>query len=181
MACRTWVKLLAAALGVAAVAGAGQLGLAYGLGIVRLTRVLDETARDQWTAQLAWVAWFAMTSAVLGALAGDGTLTGPLVLGGRSAGARVACRTAGVLDAAGVVALAFPLHPPGRPEKSRAAELLGVAVPVLVVQGATDAFGRPAEVEAVLPGRVHPVPGDHALAKDPAAVGTAVAGWLRAL
>ena len=70
MAFRTWLKLLLATLGVAALAGASQLGLAYGLGIVRLTRVLDITTRDQWTAQLAWVAWFAMVAAVVGAAAG---------------------------------------------------------------------------------------------------------------
>ena len=70
MAFRTWLKLLQATLGVGALAGASQLGMAYGLGIVRLTRVLDVTTRDQWTAQLAWVAWFAMVAAVVGALAG---------------------------------------------------------------------------------------------------------------
>jgi hypothetical protein len=70
MAFRTWAKLLSATLGVAALAGASQLGVAYGLGIVRLTRVLDVTARDHWTAQLAWIAWFAMTAAAVGALAG---------------------------------------------------------------------------------------------------------------
>ncbi|WP_138758154.1 alpha/beta hydrolase family protein [Modestobacter altitudinis] len=108
-------------------------------------------------------------------------LGGPLVLGGRSAGARVACRTAAAQGAAGVLALAFPLHPPGRPEKSRAAELHGVDVPLVVVQGQTDAFGRPAEVEAALAGHagtVRPVPGDHGLRKDPAAVATAAVSWL---
>lgn len=69
----------------------------------------------------------------------------PVVAGGRSAGARVACRTAVELDAAGVLALAFPLHPPGRPEKSRAEELLGAGRPALVVQGGRDPFGGPAE------------------------------------
>ena len=69
----------------------------------------------------------------------------PVVAGGRSAGARVACRTAGELGAAAVLALSFPLHPPGKPEKSRAGELTGVDVPVLVVQGARDPFGRPGE------------------------------------
>ncbi|MFG2298783.1 alpha/beta family hydrolase [Streptomyces sp. NPDC048603] len=69
----------------------------------------------------------------------------PVVAGGRSAGARVACRTAAGLGAAGVLALAFPLHPPGRPEKSRAEELTGAGVPTLVVQGGRDAFGRPGE------------------------------------
>ncbi|MFJ8229305.1 alpha/beta family hydrolase [Streptomyces sp. NPDC094448] len=69
----------------------------------------------------------------------------PVVAGGRSAGARVACRTAGELGAAAVLALAFPLHPPGRPERSRAGELLGTGVPTLVVQGGNDSFGRPGE------------------------------------
>lgn len=70
---------------------------------------------------------------------------GPLVLGGRSAGARVACRTAVALGAAGVICLAFPLHPPGKPERSRLDELTAAGVPTLVVQGERDAFGRPAE------------------------------------
>jgi len=65
----------------------------------------------------------------------------PLLVGGRSAGARVACRTAAATGAAGVLALAFPLHPPGKPERSRAAELLDCPIPTLVVQGATDPFG----------------------------------------
>ena len=111
-------------------------------------------------------------------------LTGPVVLGGRSAGARVACRTAAGLGAAGVLCLAFPLHPPGRPEKSRAAELLDVTVPTLVVQGERDAFGGPGEVVTALAGhpvRVVGVRGDHALKADPAAVGAAVATWLGAL
>lgn len=69
----------------------------------------------------------------------------PVVAGGRSAGARVACRTAVELGAAGVLALSFPLHPPGRPEKSRAPELLGAGAPTLVVQGGNDPFGKPAE------------------------------------
>lgn len=69
----------------------------------------------------------------------------PVVAGGRSAGARVACRTATELGAAAVLALGFPLHPPGKPEKSRADELLGAGVPTLVVQGGNDPFGRPAE------------------------------------
>ncbi|MEE1927663.1 alpha/beta family hydrolase [Streptomyces sp. TRM 70351] len=69
----------------------------------------------------------------------------PVLAGGRSAGARVACRTAAELGAAGVVALSFPLHPPGRPERSRAAELTEAGVPTLVVQGGADPFGRPAE------------------------------------
>ncbi|KDN74965.1 hypothetical protein DF19_26645 [Streptomyces olindensis] len=69
----------------------------------------------------------------------------PVVSGGRSAGARVACRTAGELGAHAVLALSFPLHPPGKPEKSRAEELLGAGVPTLVVQGGNDPFGKPEE------------------------------------
>ncbi|KUO17099.1 alpha/beta hydrolase family protein [Streptomyces dysideae] len=69
----------------------------------------------------------------------------PVISGGRSAGARVACRTAVELGARAVLALGFPLHPPGRPEKSRAEELLGAGVPTLVVQGGNDPFGKPEE------------------------------------
>jgi len=69
----------------------------------------------------------------------------PVISGGRSAGARVACRTAAELGAHAVLALGFPLHPPGKPEKSRAAELLGAGAPTLVVQGGNDPFGRPQE------------------------------------
>jgi predicted alpha/beta-hydrolase family hydrolase len=67
----------------------------------------------------------------------------PLVVGGRSAGARVACRTARTLGASGCLALAFPLSPPGKPHKSRADELHRVGVPTLVVQGDRDSFGAP--------------------------------------
>jgi hypothetical protein len=70
MAFRTLARILLAALGVGALAAASQLGLAYGLGVVRLTRIFDVAGRDQWTAQLAWVAWFAMVAAVAGALGG---------------------------------------------------------------------------------------------------------------
>ncbi|MFL6059880.1 MAG: alpha/beta family hydrolase [Marmoricola sp.] len=69
----------------------------------------------------------------------------PLVLGGRSAGARSACRIGAEMGAEGVLALSFPLHPPGRPEKSRLEELAGAGLPCLVVQGERDPFGRPEE------------------------------------
>jgi uncharacterized protein len=69
----------------------------------------------------------------------------PIVLGGRSAGARVACRLASSLGALGCLALAFPLHPPGRPERSRLSELEGVGLPTFVVQGERDPFGGPDE------------------------------------
>jgi len=70
----------------------------------------------------------------------------PLIVGGRSSGARVACRCAASVSAAGVLALSFPLHPPGRPDRSRADELRPVPVPVLIVQGERDTFGGPDEV-----------------------------------
>jgi uncharacterized protein len=86
--------------------------------------------------------------AAAAALAGVGVdLALPLVVGGRSAGARSACRMASSLSALGVLALAFPLHPPGRPEKSRAHELES-GVPTLVVQGENDPMGRPDEFPA---------------------------------
>ena len=75
---------------------------------------------------------------------------GNLVFGGRSAGARVACRTANEFGVTGVVCLAFPLHLPGRPEKSRLPELLTPAAPRLVLQGTRDSFGSAAEVSAAL-------------------------------
>lgn len=78
----------------------------------------------------------------------SGAVPGRLVLGGRSAGARVACRTADALGADAVLCLAFPLHPPGKPEKSRAFELVAPQVPRLVLQGTRDAFGGPDEVRA---------------------------------
>jgi predicted alpha/beta-hydrolase family hydrolase len=98
-----------------------------------------------------------------------------LVVGGRSAGARVACRTAGETGAVAVLCLAFPLHPPGRPEKSRQDELDAVEVPTLVVQGERDPFGLPAPG----PSRsVVTVAGNHSLTSDLEAVTSAVADWL---
>jgi uncharacterized protein len=102
-------------------------------------------------------------------------LVRPLIAGGRSSGARVACRTAAQTGAAGVLCLAFPLHPPGRPDKSRLDELDGVAVPTLVVQGASDPFGMPP------PGprrTIVQLAGDHRLASDRPGLRAAVAEWL---
>jgi predicted alpha/beta-hydrolase family hydrolase len=118
----------------------------------------------------------------------------PLVQCGRSNGARVACRTARAAGAAGVIALAFPLHPPGHPGRSRAAELDAAGVPVLAISGDRDPFGVPAararggglpagqpagtasEIRVVvLPGRAHSLDGD------PAVIGEAVTSWLAAL
>jgi uncharacterized protein len=98
-----------------------------------------------------------------------------LVVGGRSAGARVACRTAADTGAVGVLCLAFPLHPPGRPEKTRQPELDAVRVPTLVVQGASDPFGMPAAGRAR---KVVTVPGNHALTGDLEAVAAATLAWL---
>ena len=101
---------------------------------------------------------------------------GPLLVGGRSSGARVACRTAAATEASAVLCLAFPLHPPGRPDKSRAEELALVGDrPLLVVQGDKDAFGTSRE----FPGGVEvaEVPGDHSLRRT-APVVEAVLSWV---
>jgi hypothetical protein len=103
----------------------------------------------------------------------------PLVVGGRSLGARVACRTAEATGAVGVICLAFPLQPPRRsaatPARSRLSELDGVTVPTLVVQGVRDPFGIPpaAELRTVVQ-----VPGDHSLRAGLDAVAAAVRAWL---
>ncbi|MFL5816351.1 MAG: alpha/beta family hydrolase, partial [Conexibacter sp.] len=103
----------------------------------------------------------------------------PLIVGGRSSGARVACGTAAATGAAGVLCLAFPLRPPARAgaseRLSRLPELSAVSVPVLIVQGVNDRFGMPRAV----PGReVVRVRGDHSLRSDRAAVADAVRAWL---
>jgi uncharacterized protein len=101
----------------------------------------------------------------------------PLVQGGRSNGARVACRTAQPAVARAVVALAFPLHPPGRPERSRAAELRAAGTPVLVVNGDRDPFGVPDSADA---SRVVVLAGEtHSLSRHPQEVRQAVESWLR--
>jgi predicted alpha/beta-hydrolase family hydrolase len=107
------------------------------------------------------VAWLA----VIEALFRGRYIDRPLIVGGRSAGARVACRTAQRTGAAAVLALSFPLHPPGRPERSRAGELEQAGVQVFAVQGRRDPFGRPGEIEALDLGHVTvlPVDGDHSL------------------
>src|SRR5512132_1077240 len=98
----------------------------------------------------------------------------PLLVGGRSAGARVACRTAAEVGAAAVLCLAFPLHPPRKPEKSRLEELDAVEVPTLVVQGERDPFGLP----PASPNRtVVTIPGTHSL-RSSATVAAVVREWL---
>lgn len=86
----------------------------------------------------------------------------PLIIGGRSAGARSACRIARSVGAKGVLALSFPLHPPGRPENSRLSELLGARVPSLMIQGENDPFGTPEEFPEHVDLAVVPA-GDHSL------------------
>ncbi len=124
------------------------------------------------TLDAAWIAVVEQLAA--GPLAGL-----PLVTGGRSAGARVACRTAGQTGAIGVLCLAFPVHPPGRSAaalaKTRLPELDAVPVPVLVVQGESDPFGMPPDG----PGRtVVRLRGDHSLRSDKTGLGAAVGEWL---
>lgn len=103
----------------------------------------------------------------------------PLVVGGRSSGARVACRTAAEVGAAAVLCLAFPVHPPGRPEKSRMPELDGVTVPALCIAGSRDPFGvppdRPDRDVVIIEGA------DHALRKDLATTRKALTDWLTRL
>ena len=106
----------------------------------------------------------------------------PLVTGGRSSGARVACRTAARTGAVGVLCLAFPLQPPARsgapPRPSRLPELEAVPVPVLVVQGERDPFGMPPEASRRT---VAHIPGDHSLKSDTGALRDAVRAWLGGL
>jgi uncharacterized protein len=102
----------------------------------------------------------------------------PLVVGGRSLGARVACRTLDATSGQAVLCLAFPLEPPRRgdkPSQSRLPELDAVDLPVLVVQGVSDRFGMPPDGPKR---RVVKVPGDHGLKADTEAVRVAVADWL---
>lgn len=99
----------------------------------------------------------------------------PMLFGGRSSGARVACRTASAGSATAVLCLAFPVHPPGKPEKSRHEELDVVDVPVLIVQGEQDAFGQP---EAAHQREIVSVSGDHSLKADAETVSRAAGEWL---
>jgi predicted alpha/beta-hydrolase family hydrolase len=103
----------------------------------------------------------------------------PLVQGGRSNGARVACRTARATGARAVLALAFPLHPPGHPEKSRAAELTQAGADVLVINGSRDPFGIPDQAART---RVVVLDGEtHALSRKPEVAGATAGAWLAGL
>jgi predicted alpha/beta-hydrolase family hydrolase len=146
---------------------AGEAGVSVAL-VEQPYRVAGR--KSQPAAKQLDAAWIAVVSQLRGDL--------PLLVGGRSAGARVACRTADAVGATGVLCLAFPVHPPGRPEKSRLAELDAVRMPVLVVQGDRDPFGMPPSA----PGRtVAAVAGDHGLKADRAAQADAVRSWLAAV
>jgi hypothetical protein len=168
---------------------ARELGAATAL-VTQPYRVRGGRAPGSATKQDA--AWAELVEVLRRETARDGDPL-PLVQCGRSNGARVVCRTAPQVGAVGVIALAFPLHPPGQPDKSRDAELrsaakdsaakdsagTGAGTRVLVVNGERDPFGVPEADEAtevvVLPGEAH------SLSKHPAAVGAAAAAWLRAL
>lgn len=128
--------------------------------------------RSQPPARQLDAAWIAVVAHLREGALGDL----PLIVGGRSSGARVACRTVTATDAVGVICLAFPLHPPGKPESSRLPELDAVTVPVLVVQGVRDPFGMPP------PGplrTVVQVQSDHSLRGDLPALSDGVRTWLR--
>lgn len=128
-------------------------------------------------------AWVQVAAALVGE---RGPFAGlALVTGGRSSGARVACRTAQLTGAVGVLCLAFPLRPPARagatrPTPSRHPELDGAGVPVLVIQGRSDRFGMPRS-SSRLQREVVRVDGDHGLKRDHAAIASAIARWLTAL
>lgn len=118
---------------------------------------------------LAWLAVMASLTS------GRGALPRPLVVGGRSAGARVACRTAAAVGADAVLALSFPLHPPGKPGRSRASEALLVTdagTLLAVIQGERDPFGGPEEIRSALGTRAEVLParGTHSFTKTPADV-----------
>ena len=156
---------------VLAVAGAG-LGLGGVVALVtqpyRVKGLRAPGSTDRQDA--AWVEVIAALRAAVG-------MGLPLIQGGRSNGARVACRTARAVGALAVIALAFPLHPPGRPDKSRAAELAAAGTDVLVVNGDRDPFGVPESTGrtqvVVLAGESHP------LSRRPGEAGRAVEAWLR--
>ncbi|HYN66825.1 MAG TPA: alpha/beta family hydrolase [Ornithinibacter sp.] len=178
----------------------GTLVLGHGAGGLRWTldvlATRDAAAAAGWTVVLVDQPWrvagrtlgpapASLDLAWLPVLASLEPDAGPVVVGGRSAGARVACRTAADVGASAVVAMSFPLHPPGRPERSRAPELVAPAahgIPVHVVQGRTDPFGTPEEVLAVLPpsATLDVVTGGHSIGRSAQAVAALVARRLPA-
>ena len=155
---------------VGATRAAGSAGLSVGL-VEQPYRVAGR--RSPAPASHLDVAWAAVVSQLR-----EGLFSGlPILTGGRSLGARVACRTADATDSVAVLCLAFPLHPPGRPEKSRLPELDAVKLPTLVVQGQSDPFGTPPDS----PNRtLVRIPGTHSLNNE-TAVAAAVSEWLGSL
>jgi len=142
---------------------ARDAALAVGLGVVLVEQPWRVAGRRVAVAPARLdQAWLAVLADLTGHHGGPALVQGPVVVGGRSAGARVACRTATQVGAAGVLALAFPLHPPGHPDRTRLPELRLPTVPRLVVQGDRDAFGLPTPEPGV---EVHLVRGaDHGFA-----------------
>ncbi len=176
----------------------GSIVLGHGAGGLRWTAdllaVREAAAAAGWASVLVDQPWRiagrrvaaparTLDLAWLEVLATLGELPRPLIVAGRSAGARVACRTAQEVNADGVLCVAFPLHPPGKPGTSRADELISPAahgIPVQVIQGSTDPFGSPAEVRAAAQGvdiAVTEVTGPHSLERVAADVAAASAAW----
>lgn len=185
-------------------AGRGSLVLSHGAGggieaadLVALRALVDDgwiyvRVEQPWrvagkkvatppkTLDAAWVPTIAALTS------GRWALPRPLVVGGRSAGARVACRTVAQVGADAVLALSFPLHPPSNPDRSRAFEAQGVldaGLPLAVIQGERDPFGRPDDVRAALGDAptVTGVPGDHSLARGTEQTLAAARAWLSTL
>ena len=150
-------------------------GLALGAAVARVTQPYRvRGARAPGSPERQDAAWLEVIAALRRGFRGI-----PLVQGGRSNGARVACRTATAARARAVVALAFPLHPPGHPERSRDAELRMADTDVLVVNGDRDPFGVPGSSGAI---RVIVLPGEtHSLSKHPEAIEQALGCWLRGM
>jgi predicted alpha/beta-hydrolase family hydrolase len=148
-------------------------GLALGAVTAQITQpYVVRGAKAPGSAVKQDAAWAEIVAALRGQYPGL-----PLIQCGRSNGARVVCRTAAAVGARGVIALAFPLHPPGQPGKSRADELAGAGTAVLVLNGDRDPFGMPETGPGT---RVVALPGEtHALSRNPAAIGEICGGWIR--
>lgn len=156
-------------------------GAGGGLGALDLTVAMEVLTAAGWAVALVEQPWLVAGRRVAGRPAtldaawvpivtslvtGRGKLPRPLVVGGRSAGARVACRTAEALGADAALLLSFPLHLPTRPDRLRADELALAPSPTWLVQGARDAYGTPDEIREHLPRRATmlEVPGGHSFA-----------------
>lgn len=138
-----------------------------GADLVQMAQTLSEHSYNAYLVEQPWVARGrkvadrpAVLDACLATVLGVLVLPGPLVLAGRSAGSRSSFRLARDHHAVAAFAMAFPLHPLGRPENTRVSELLEAGVPTLVIQGERDQMGRPAEFPTgtnmvVVPGADH--------------------------